>query len=286
VSGRPPVAVIGMHRSGTSVVIASLERLGLFAGRTKDSNDEAVFFRRLNDWLLRQSGAAWDQPSPVRLLVERAEVRSLAAEYLAHVVRSVRSVGYLGWASYLRHRGLIGLPFAWGWKDPRTTFTMPVWTDVFPEARVIHVLRHGVDVAASLQARHRRALARRAEAFRRRKGIYAVWAKRTGFTDTLRCATLEGGFSLWEEYVDQGRANVRDLGSRGVELRYEDLLEDPTGSLRDLAAFCGLPLGEERVTEAASAVDTARSLAFRGDPELEAFAKAAAERLRARGYSP
>jgi hypothetical protein len=284
VSRRPPVAVIGMHRSGTSLVTASLELLGLFAGRTKDRNDEAVFFRRLNDWLLRQCGAAWDHPSPVRLLVERAEVRSLAAGYLAHVVRSVRTIGYLGWAPYLRHRGLTSLPFVWGWKDPRTTFTLPVWTDVFPEARVIHVLRHGVDVAASLRARHRRALARRAEAFRRRKPIYSVWAKRTGFTDSLRCATLEGGFSLWEEYVDQGRALVQDLGSRALELRYEDLVEDPVGRLRDLALFCGLAPTHLRLNEAAGAVDARRSLAFRGDAELEAFSEAAADRLRERGY--
>jgi hypothetical protein len=141
-----------------------------------------------------------------------------------------------------------------------------------------------VDVAASLRARHRRALARRAEAFRRRKAIYSVWAKRTGFTDTLRCATLEGGFSLWEEYIDQGRAQVRDLASGAVELRYEDLLEDPVGKLRDLASFCGLAPTDRMVTEAARTVDTPRSLAYQGDPELETFSEASAGRLRERGY--
>jgi GNAT superfamily N-acetyltransferase len=275
--------------------LAVSEEIGIFA-LVVDAIEELLLrpqLRRLEELRERMADAGPAEQEALyaetvalkqAMKVRAAEVRSLAAGYLAHVVRSVRTVGYLGWAPYLRHRGLTSLPFVWGWKDPRTTFTLPVWTDVFPEARVIHVLRHGVDVAASLRARHRRALARRAEAFRRRRPIYSVWAKRTGFTDSLRCATLEGGFSLWEEYVDQGRALVQDLGSRALELRYEDLLEDPVGRLRDLAVFCGLAPTHLRLTEAGGAVDARRSLAFRGDPELEAFSEAAADRLRERGY--
>ncbi len=31
---------------------------------------------------------------------------------------------------------------AWGWKDPRNTFTLPMWLSIFPKARVLHVLRN------------------------------------------------------------------------------------------------------------------------------------------------
>ena len=42
--GRPPIVIIGMHRSGTSIVTRMLEQLGLFVGKKKDMNHEALFF--------------------------------------------------------------------------------------------------------------------------------------------------------------------------------------------------------------------------------------------------
>jgi hypothetical protein len=45
---------------------------------------------------------------------------------------------------------------AWGWKDPRNSITLPVWLKLFPDARVIHIVRNGVDVAESLYRRQQR----------------------------------------------------------------------------------------------------------------------------------
>jgi hypothetical protein len=277
-----PVVVIGMHRSGTSLVSSVLQRLGLFMGHRQDKNNEAVFFRRLNDWLLHQSGAEWDNPEPFHRLVTTPEVRGLAVDYLRGVVRSPRTVGYLG--PTLRHLGLAGLEEPWGWKDPRNTFTLPLWMDVFTEVRVVHVVRHGVDVAASLRARHRAALARRGAAYRSRRRLYRLWPKRTGFTDSLRCATLEGGFSLWEEYVTEGRAHVGRLGSSALELRYEDLVGSPEAPVRGLASFCGVEPPQVDLASIARGVKSERALAFRGTPELDEFAEASADRLRRLGY--
>lgn len=39
-----PILIIGMHRSGTSMITRKLESLGLFLGNEKDENDEAFFF--------------------------------------------------------------------------------------------------------------------------------------------------------------------------------------------------------------------------------------------------
>jgi hypothetical protein len=40
----PPVIIIGMSRSGTTMLVEMLEQLGLFVGRKKTRNNEAVFF--------------------------------------------------------------------------------------------------------------------------------------------------------------------------------------------------------------------------------------------------
>ncbi|MBW1793701.1 MAG: sulfotransferase [Deltaproteobacteria bacterium] len=47
-------------------------------------------------------------------------------------------------------------PF-WGWKDPRTTLTLPLWLKLFPKARIIHVIRNGIDSALSLWRRCKKA---------------------------------------------------------------------------------------------------------------------------------
>ena len=46
-----------------------------------------------------------------------------------------------------------GQPINWGWKDPRTTITFPIWLQVFPKAKILHILRNGVDVAISIYRR-------------------------------------------------------------------------------------------------------------------------------------
>ena len=58
--------------------------------------------------------------------------------------------GFLGWKRYLAYRSLERFDQPWGWKDPRNVFTLPLWLRVFPEAKIIYIVRNGVDVAASL----------------------------------------------------------------------------------------------------------------------------------------
>src|SRR6185369_1404756 len=63
-----PVIVIGMHRSGTTLLCQCLEKLGVFMGARKDENEEAFFFFRLNEWMFRQLDASWDNPSSMKFI--------------------------------------------------------------------------------------------------------------------------------------------------------------------------------------------------------------------------
>ncbi|MBI2956973.1 MAG: sulfotransferase [Acidobacteria bacterium] len=284
----PPILVLGMHRSGTALVARALETLGLFVGARLEENYESVFFHRLNLWLVRQAGADWDHPEPVHLLVNHAEARRRAVDYLRFLLDSPRAISYLGLARYLRYRSPRNLDLPWGWKSPLTTYTLPLWLDLFPEARIIHVVRHGVDVAESLLAREQRgpALTPARSGYRRFKALHWLRPKRGGFFFSLRCTSLEGGFSLWEEYVAEARRHVAQLGARAREIRYEDLLGEPRGSLAALADFCGLAPSAEAREQAAALAQPERALAYRRSGELAGFAQRVAERLRAHGYAP
>ena len=277
-----PIIIIGMHRSGTTMVARVLDRLGLEMGRSLDPNHEPWLFLRLNDWLIEQCGGRWDNPTPLRLLLENPDARRLAVDHLRMVMGSPRVLSFLGPAGYLRHRSLLDLNSAWGWKDPRNTFTLPLWLELFPEARVIHVMRHGVDVAASLRHRQRRGLAAAGSGARQR--LYRFLPKRAGIVDTLRCADLEGGLDLWGEYVNTARGRVEALGERAVELQYETILADPLTTVSRLARFCGLDADDALVRRAVGDVNPERAFAFRRDAELAAFAAAHGERLERFGY--
>ena len=66
----PPILITGMHRSGTTLMVKLLRKLGYFPGHRLDSNLESTFFQRLNEWVLKRSGGAWDNPLPIKNLLK------------------------------------------------------------------------------------------------------------------------------------------------------------------------------------------------------------------------
>jgi len=263
-----------------------LEDLGLFTGLKKQHDDEALFFIHLNEWLLRQAGGAWDHPGAFKYLLQHREVRSMAAEYLRYIMSTPRVTSFLGWKGYLRHRSPQNVDFPWGWKDPRNTFTLPLWLDIFPAARVIHIYRNGIDVADSLMVREGKTFMKRRPLAHHslKRLMYVFRPKRGGFADSLRCASLEGGFALWEEYLVEARRHVLDLGNRAMAIRYEDFLSNPHDTLRILVDFCGLPTGNDSIERAAAQVRTSRAYAYKNKPELQDFSRKFASRLQLYGY--
>ncbi len=281
---RQPIIIIGMHRSGTTMVVEMLEKLGLFIGKRREQNQEALFFLRLNDWILSQSGATWDNPAPVHHLLSYPDLRGRVTDYLRTFTRSPQAASYLGTWRYLRHRSLFKLPFHWGWKDPRSTFTLPLWLDLFPRARILHVYRHGVDVAMSLRDRERGIL----EDKKRRASIhdilYTVRPGRANFTSSARCSTLKGGLALWQEHMVAAQAAKQQCPEAFLELRYEDLMVDPAPNLVRAAQFCGLAAEHSSIVPLVSSIRSNRSCAFLGDDEAVRFAQGAAGKLKPYGY--
>lgn len=282
----PPIIIIGMHRSGTSLLTRLLAQMGLFVGHSLDANAEALFFVKLNKWLLRQSGGAWDHPEHFQAVVQHEQARALSVDYLRHMLASPRVVSYSGLGRSLRYGSPFAFPFPWGWKDPRTTFTLPLWLDVFPEARVIHVFRHGVDVAYSLQKREQSALARYRAGYERQKRRRRYWLlpRRYGFQQSFRVLSLEGGFSLWEAYLDQARQMHAEARVPFLEMQYEALLQQPEPMLRQAAEFCQLPVTEKTLKRLSDDVQADRAFAYLNMPDLRAFAQQVQQRLALRGY--
>jgi hypothetical protein len=250
----PPVIVVGMHRSGTSMVSRLLDCCGLYVGHRLGQHHEAAFFRRLNDRVLVAGGGRWEAVEPYLRAREDENFVARSTALLRQEMETGFATGYLSLRRRLAFR--LGRRFAWGWKDPRTCLVMPQWLRLFPTARVLHVIRHPLDVALSLSRR---------EASARDRG-------RSHAAATL---DLEYSLRLWETHV-QECLRYRALGGRYFEVRFEDLAADPVSQIGRMAALAGLPTSAGTIRRAASQVDPGRQRRYAGTP-LEVWL----ERVRA-----
>lgn len=262
-----PVIIIGMHRSGTATLTRLLEHLGVFMGHDQDPNAEARFFLNLNRQMFAWCGARWDYPDGVRKVLSDEALRDRLAQWLDDALSAPASRLYLGRWGWLRYRDPRALSRVWGWKDPRNTFTLPVWLRLFPEAKVVHIHRHGVDVAVSLQARERRL---------RQETVANFPAGEWCLTSPL-CMDMHYGFRLWEQYIEEAAAvRKRVAPQHWLEIGYEAMLERPHAAAAQLAGWLG-----REVTQAANdwagRIHGERAFAFRRDAGLQAFARQVAD---------
>jgi hypothetical protein len=236
-----PAILIGMHRSGTSLTTRLLVDVGVHMGRRLSTNAESIYFQRLNRRILADVGARWDQIEPiVEAMRSDGFCGAEEAKLRRALFRGRGMTSFFGrdlWASTRR-----GESVAWGWKDPRTTLTFPIWQRLFPGARFVHVIRNGIDVAISI---HRRALA-----------ASRHWKKR--FLGDLSPATarFEDCFHLWEQYVAFALEEKHLIDpERYLEVRYEDLLRAPHEHLEQIVNFLGHPINPELIQATSKRVD-------------------------------
>jgi len=286
-----PIVITGMHRSGTSLLTRMLERLGLYVGARTETHREATFFLNLNRWLLRQAGARWDHPAPFDDLLGHPASRRRAVEYLRDHCGSFRRIEYTGLDRYVDQRPAWRFEGSWGWKDPRNTYTLPIWEEVFEDPKVVYIERNGVDVADSLYRRNEASSAKWRWLHDTihdsvLEPVYWLWRRgAVGFETSQRCARRRACLGLWRQYVDRGRSHVERLGERAMAVEYEDLLRAPREHLPALADFCGLEVEAGTVAEVAEMVDPSRICAWREQPELRAFARRHRETLAEAGYA-
>lgn len=272
----PPVLVIGAHRSGTTLVTNCLEKAGMFVGAELDPNNESCYFLKLNEWMLSQAGCRWDRPEGFCSVLGQKEILDNIIDQVDHMMQVPSAEEYLGKKPDSKSRGIFDLSESWGWKDPRNTITLPVWLNIFPDARVVHVYRHGVDVAASLVARS--------------EAVMKNWTQKEKLfptdmvTDSARCVSLNGAFRLWAFYMKAARSHTMCLGAHVKHVRYEEFISSPEEQFRELADFCGLSPEGRGVTEALGRINSDRAFAYKRNAGLNEFAASKSTELAAYGY--
>lgn len=261
-----PVIVLGMHRSGTSLVSRMLQRLGVFMGADLQDDGESLTLITLAETVFAAAGATWDRPLAVAELLDDPVRCRVHATELRRMLIGREGRGFLGrqysWVE------LTGWP--WGWKDPRSCFTLPAWRMLWPRAPVVHVTRNGIDVAASLFRRHRRIVAEYTQVFGTPPGERFLLAE---VPFTHRAGTLSGGFTLWQEYLRHTERQLAGVTTPVLRLRYEDLVRRPEAVVGPLARFCGYAPEPARLEAMVAEVRAQPPYAFTAHPQLRTFAR-------------
>lgn len=166
-------------------------------------------------------------------------------------------------------------------KSPNNVFFFGHLHQLFPDSPLIHVIRDGRDVVASLL------------------GVewYGPDGRRTPYTESAEAAAR-----YWAQAVAAGVRAKEHLGGRVLELRYENLASDPEGAMRAVLEHVGEPwdeavlhhaehrhdlstdTGAERLSRPvdSSAIGRWRERLSRND--LETVVRVAGDALRALGY--
>ena len=226
VESSSPLIVIGMHRSGTRMLVDILDRLGIFMGADRQADAESVTFMQINEGILHQCGAFWSEPMAAHFMLSQPDIVATLAASVRETL-AAQLANYWG-QTYRRPELSSHETLQFGWKDPRNTFTLPVWRQVFPKAKIIHIVRHGVDVAASLARRHARAL-QTATGEAVPSALTVIRDHAFGILSSRRGWTLAEALTMWEQYVEKARLESAELGDRALQIRFEDLLMEQIG---------------------------------------------------------
>ncbi len=250
-----PIVVLGMHRSGTTMLSRILSRLGIFMGHKLQATHEPIFFRDLDNDLLSIAHAAWDMPLNVSYLLENEDYKKRIINYTISEVASLKFFySYVGLKNAWRYYGPPKI--RWGIKEPRMTVLWSLWKEVYSDAAFIFIHRNGTDVAASLHRRENRQLN----------------MLQPGHWLSLRCRNLSRAFELWEEYHALFLHDAVDAGECPVHvLSYEDLLADPAKEMNKIGEFLGIRFDSKLIGKATSDIDSNRRYAFSKDKELVTF---------------
>jgi len=211
--GKPPVFILGVPRSGTTLL------------RTLLDSHPAIACGPETPWL------AGHQPRSVMELWSflREHEAGYCSSYgmdKAVATSAARALVSTLMDRYAAARGKT----RWAEKTPDNVLHVPFLLELFPEARVIHLTRDGLDVAlsTSVTAEHRR-------------GISGFLERNLGFGPCAPAAENNPLTALLRWHHWERLLRVALAGREHLHVSYERLVTEPRPTLRQIMEFIGEP---------------------------------------------
>lgn len=143
------VCILGMHRSGTSMLAHLIREMGVYFGEWEDLYEETEFNQDghfelkevvdIHDDILRYYSRSWLNVSPFMLDTKDSFIEECKDKLKKYILEKFRNVEYMGL------------------KDPRMCFFLPMWNEIFLElgiqVKYITIYRNPIEVGYSLKRR-------------------------------------------------------------------------------------------------------------------------------------
>jgi len=207
-----PIVVLGIHRSGTSLLTGILSRLGVYVGKPDGSLHDAGHYEvsgvmALNSFICKSFSSTVPFVEP---LPQHWDEYPFAADLMEKVEMIME-----------RHFGAAdGL---WGWKEPNTTMFLPIYQELLRRQ--------------SVRPRYVICVRNPASVVRSRLKFYGP----ANHIDHPRLAHVFP--SLWLQYTLFGL--VSTAGEERAVCCYEKLLQSPRGTLEPILRSLDLPVSAE-----------------------------------------
>ena len=244
-----PIIITGIHRSGTTLLSKIFENNKVFFGTKKDLNNEAIFFQNLNKWLLSSYGISWENPKYIDFEIDENRFNMILFK-LENILKSRLNFRYLGLKSLIIKNNLLENDFDWGWKDPRSIFSLPFWLKLFPKSKVLILVRHPFDVVNSLITRNKYLLE---NDIKLQDKIYNYML--IPFLNVSNYSNLSSnisdfdiGMSIYDQYFNQLVLMSEKYNSNIQIIKYEDLVLKKEDVVLKLFDFCKISLNDKTKT--------------------------------------
>jgi hypothetical protein len=205
--GGPPLLILGVRRSGTTLLRVMLDRHSQLA-----VPDETYFVPQLADRHLRRVEAE-DFLEDVRRVVDWDLPLDKLRARLCDGMPVGEAIGAV-YAVYAEEQG----KRRWGDKTPMYMQNLRLLERLFPDARYVHLIRDGRDAALSFLAMPR--------------GIMTKTWMQPRSTADFACQ--------WRTEVAAARRLGARVGGRYLEVRYEEVVDDAEAVLQRVCTFAAL----------------------------------------------
>jgi hypothetical protein len=236
---RAPVFVLGCGRSGTKFLYHTLLSAGGFAVYHAESNAFNLLGLRFGNLAHRGNRRQLLDEYYTSKLFQRTGLEPKDID--ERVMEDCRNAGdflRIVMEAVARKQGVQ----RWAESTPLHLLYLPLIKKVIPDALVVHIIRDGRDVTASL---HR-----------------IGWIRPLPW-DRSRAFLVPAIF--WRWIVSKGRRYGRALGGDYMEVHYEDVVQNPRETLASIGKFIDHDLDYDRIQQVALGSVHNPNSSFRGD---------------------
>ncbi len=205
-----PILLHTVGHEGSSSVMSILKTFGLFLG-TDLSVGKRPFYeykpiQKINKHIIQAKGFPypWDLSKRGEILKPFLRDYKYIQKVRGDIAKSILDQGF--------H---IKLDVPWGWKDPRTTITLPFWIKVFPRCKIIFLKRDKKDAKPGWHA-------------------YGDW-----------------GYDFYDAYRKEDMAYVSvESNNEYFVLSYDELSNNFAETCKKICDFMEVPISDVRIDKA------------------------------------